>query len=197
MKVLVACEFSGRVRDAFVRRGHDAWSCDLLETELPGNHIVGNVLDIIADNWDMIVVFPPCTYLSNAGAVRMFPKRNLAKERYAKMLEGKAFFLAILNAPCDQIAVENPLPLSIAGLPPYTQIIQPYLFGDPVRKRTCLWLKELPPLLPTKIVRPEMNWISAGSKGRPKHAVIAKHRDPKTRSLTFYGIADAMAEQWG
>jgi hypothetical protein len=202
MRVLCACEESQQVTIAFREMGHDAYSCDVESCSggYPEWHIQSDVTQILKLEWDMVIAFPPCTYLSNAGAVRMFPGKQLDQKRFEKMMEAKAFFNMFLAHKCPRIAIENPRPLTIADLPRESQVIQPYEFGDPVRKATLLWLKGLPPLLPILgpgIVKPRMNWISAGPKGRPAHAVLAKHRDRKTRSKTFPGIAKAMAEQWG
>jgi hypothetical protein len=150
--------------------------------------------------WDMIIAFPPCTYISNMGAARLFPSGQLNQERYQKGLAGKEFFLQFFNADCELIAIENPVPSSIFQLPKYTQIIQPWQFGHPYTKRTCLWLRGLPPLRPTNIVQPECNWVSGGSKksdGTRRKTKSTGFRDGKTRSKTFPGIAEAMANQWG
>ena len=192
MRVLIACEYSGRVRDEFVKLGHDAWSCDILPTETQGNHYEGNVLDIINDGWDLMIGHPPCTYLSNAGARFLYPKGQLNQERLAKGLEAKQFFMALYNANIPKIAIENPVPSTVYGLPKYTQSIQPYEYGHPFQKRTCLWLKGLPKLVPTKIVVERQstkvagNWFNKGGKDRQKE-----------RARTFEGIAKAMATQWG
>lgn len=192
MKVLVACEFSGIVREAFRKKGHDAWSCDLLDTEIPGQHYKGDVFDIINDGWDMMIAHPPCTYLSNAGAKFLYPKGILNQERLEKALKAKEFFLSLWNAPIPKVAIENPVPSSVIELPRYSQIVQPYYFGDMQQKKTCLWLKRLPPLIgfidavniqSTKI---SGNWFNKGGKDRQKN-----------RARTFQGIANAMAEQWG
>ena len=192
MRVLVACEFSGIVRDAFAARGHDAWSCDLLPTERPGNHIQGDVLSILGDGWDLMIAHPPCTYLSNAGAKHLYRGKQLNLDRLAIGLKAKEFFMALLNAPISQVCVENPIPSTVFMLPPRTQIIQPYEFGHPQQKKTCLWLKNLPPLVATDIcavadsTRTAGNWFNKGGKERQKN-----------RAQTFPGIAKAMAEQWG
>lgn len=201
MKVLIACEFSGIVRDAFIKLGHDAWSCDLLPTEKPGPHIQGDVLEILDDGWDLMIAFPPCTYLSNAGACRLYPSKGvLNEERYQKGLEAKAFFMELLSASIEKIALENPVSSKIFEMPPHTQQIQPYCFGHPYTKRTRLWLKNLPLLQPTNEVKPIGPYVPAGTgrKDRNKYgAAIRKGGDAKNRSLTFQGIADAMADQWG
>ncbi len=202
MRVLCACEESQTVTIAFRNRGHEAYSCDIQECsgDHPEWHIQGDVFPILKEQWDMVIAFPPCTYLSNAGAVRMFPNKVLNQQRYEKMLKAKSFFEMFLALKVSKICVENPMPLSIAQLPKPSQVINPFEFGEPVRKKTYLWLKGLPPLLPilgNGMVKPEMNWISAGSKGRPENAVKAKFRDQKMRSKTFRVIAEAMANQWG
>lgn len=192
MKVLIACEYSGRVRDAFARLGHEAWSCDLLPTETPGNHYQGSVLDIIGGGWDLMIAHPPCTYLSNAGARYLYPQGKLNQERLEKGLKAKEFFMALYNANIPRIAIENPTPSKVYGLPQYSQSIQPYEYGHPFQKRTCLWLKGLPMLVPTQIVEERQstkipgNWFNKGGKDRQKE-----------RARTFQGIADAMADQWG
>lgn len=142
MRVLVACEYSGIVRDCFASLGHDAMSCDLLPTEKPGPHYQGNVFDVLDDGWDLLIAHPPCTYLSLAGACRMYPsKGEINHERLKKAMEAKEFFLRLLNHPIPKICIENPRPLSVVGLPPESQVIQPWMFGDPYTKRTHLWLK--------------------------------------------------------
>lgn len=153
------------------------------------------------ESWDLIIAHPPCTYLSNAGARWLYAGGELNKERYRKGLDGKKFFMAMLNANCPRIAVENPIPSSIYDLPQYTQIIQPYQFGEPWSKKTCLWLKGLEPLQPTNIVEDYKPYCSSGSYSGthdPKYkGASRKGGSAKSRSKTFYGIAKAMAEQWG
>lgn len=155
--------------------------------------------------WDLIIGHPPCTYLSNAGAVRLFrgkgdgEYKTVNVERLMNGIRGRDMFMTILNADCEHIAVENPVPSAIFAMPEYTQIIEPWQFGHPYSKRTCLWLKNLPPLKPTDIVEPVLGWVSAGSKkadGTPREYKGGKFRDSKTRSKTFKGIAEAMADQW-
>lgn len=202
MRILVACEESGRVTAEFRRRGHEAYSCDILPTSggHPEWHIQGDVLPLLSEKWDMIIAFPPCTYLTNASAVRMRVKGQIVKDRYEKMLEGRAFFLALLNADCPRIAVENPTPMKLAELPPYQQAIQPWEFGHPYSKRTCLWLKGLPPLMATEIVEHHEPYVNGGCKdahGNYRRFQGRKERDPINRAKTFPGIAKAMAEQWG
>jgi hypothetical protein len=192
LKVLVACEFSGKVRDAFAKLGHDAWSCDIIPTDAPGNHYQGDVTDIVNEGWDLMIAHPPCTYLSNAGARFLYPKGILNNDRLAKGLEAKQFFMLLYNANIPKICVENPTPSKVYGLPPYSQTIQPYEYGHPFQKRTNLWLKGLPKLIPTNIVSERQsskvpgNWFNKGGKDRQKN-----------RAETFQGIADAMAKQWG
>lgn len=192
MRVLVACEYSGVVRDAFIRGGHEAMSCDIIPTDAPGAHYQGSVLDMLNDGWDLMIAHPPCTYISNAGARHLYPKKALNRDRYNKGMEAVEFFMQLYNADIPMIAVENPIPSKIFGLPQYSQTIQPYEYGHPFQKRTCLWLKNLPLLKPTNIVEKGQstkvvgNWFNAGGKDRQKN-----------RAKTFEGIADAMAEQWG
>lgn len=193
MRVLVACEYSGTVRDAFIRAGHYAASCDLLPSDSPlGDHYQCSVLDILDHGWDLMIAHPPCTYLSNAGAVHLYPKKVLNQERLKKGMEAKEFFMQLLTSSIEKIAIENPVPSKIFGLPQYHQVIQPYEFGHPFQKKTCLWLKNLPPLMATMYVQQSEstkvagNWFNKGGKDRQKN-----------RAKTFDGIANAMAEQWG
>lgn len=147
MKILVACEESQAVTIEMRRLGHEAYSCDILPCSggHPEWHLQVDALELLKMKWDMIIAHPPCTYLTNAGAVRMRVNGEIQEERYAKAMEAKEFFLRFLNADCERIAVENPTPMKLVGLPEYTQAIQPYWFGHPYSKRTCLWLKGLPP----------------------------------------------------
>lgn len=194
MRVLVACEESQRVCSEFRRLGHEAYSCDVQPCSggHPEWHLQQDVISLLNQKWDLIIAHPPCTYLSNAGARHLYPKGVLNEERLKKGLEAKEFFMQIYNADCPKIAIENPTPSKIFGLPKYNQVIQPYQFGHPYTKRTCLWLKGLEPLTPTDIVEVESstkvagNWFNKGGKERQKN-----------RSKTFEGIAKAMAEQWG
>ena len=192
MKVLVACEYSGIVRDAFAAKGHDAWSCDILPTESPGNHYQGDVLEHLDKGWDLMIAHPPCTYLSNAGARYLYPKGKLNEDRYKLGLKAKEFFMLLYNAPINKICVENPISSKIFALPKHTQTIQPYEYGHPVQKKTCLWLKNLPELKPTNIIYKRQstkipgNWFNKGGKDRQKN-----------RSKFFVGFAQAMADQWG
>lgn len=201
MKVLVACEESQAVTKELRKLGHEAYSCDIIPCSggHPEWHIQVDALELLKIQWDMIIAHPPCTYLTNAGAVRMRVKGEIQPERYAKAMEAKSFFMQFYNADCPRIAVENPTPMKIVGLPPYTQAIQPYQFGHPYSKRTCLWLKGLPNLVPTEIVDHHEPYVNGGCKdarGNYRKFQGRKERDPLTRSKTFPGIARAMAEQW-
>jgi len=195
MRVLVACEYSGRVRDAFIAAGHEALSVDLLPTDQPGPHYQGDIFDVIDDGWDLMVAHPPCTYLANSGAKHLYlgmKKENGPNpERWKNMREGAAFFKSLLNAPIPRIAVENPIMLGharkIIGAGP-TQIIQPWQFGHGETKATGLWLKNLPPLVPTDIV---------DGREQRVHMMPPGPLRWKLRSTTFQGIADAMGQQWG
>ena len=191
MKVLIACEFSGTVRDAFIKQGHDAWSCDLLPTEVEGPHIQGDVLNILNDGWDLMIAHPPCMHLATSGA-RWF--KNKEKEQK----EALEFVSLLLNAPINKIALENPISIISSRIRKPDQIVQPWMFGHPEQKSTCLWLKNLPLLKPTNIVdKGEMHVTKSGKK-LPKWYNIPPREDRwKMRSKTFEGIAAAMAEQWG
>ncbi len=222
MNVLVACEESQAVCKAFREKGHNAFSCDIQECSggHPEWHIQGDALKIINpktravdynEEWcgiefltsdgklhqitgkrDLIIAHPPCTYLSNAGARFLYPKGVLNEDRLKLGLAAKEFFMTFYNADCGKICIENPTPSKVYELPKYTQVIQPWQFGHPVQKRTCLWLKGLEPLTPTEIVEERQsskvagNWFNKGGKERQKN-----------RAKTFPGIAYAMAEQWG
>ena len=204
MRILVACDSSQAVTIELRRLGHEAYSCDLQECSggHPEWHIKADALEIIKLKWDMIIAHPPCTYLTAAGAIRLYDKQHRIKdqERFAKGLKAAKFFREIWAAECQRIVIENPVPMKVFGLPQYSQIIEPYYFGDPWRKRTCLWLKNIPPLLPTEVVEPQGLWVGSTS-GRRDATVYSRYRlkskrDQKTRSKTFPGIARAMAEQW-
>lgn len=202
MRVLCACEESQAVCMAFRDLGHEAYSCDLQECSggHPEWHIKADALELLKMKWDMIIAFPPCTYMTNAGAVRMRVGGVIMEDRYNKAMEAKDFFMKFYEADCPRIAIENPTPMKIVGLPPYDQVIQPYMFGHPWSKRTCLWLKGLPPLMGTLLVDEHQPWVNGGCKdahGNYRRYQGRGERDPKTRSKTFPGIAKAMAEQWG
>lgn len=201
MKVLVACEESQAVTKELRKLGHEAYSCDIIPCSggHPEWHIQVDARELLKMKWDMIIAHPPCTYLTNAGAVRMRVKGEIQPDRYAKAMEAKSFFMQFYNADCPRIAVENPTPMKIVGLPPYTQAIQPYQFGHPYSKRTCLWLKGLPNLVPTEIIDRHEPYVNGGCKdahGNYLKFQGRKERDQLTRSKTFPGIAKAMAEQW-
>lgn len=199
MRVLAACEESQAVTIAFRELGHEAYSCDLLPCSggHPEWHIQGDALELLKEPWDLVIAFPPCTYMTKAGAVRMFVNGQIVPERYELAMKAKQFFLAFLNVPCPKVAVENPTPMKIVGLPPCTQAIQPWMFGHPYLKRTCLWLKGLPPLMATDIVWENVvPYVNGGNNGRPGSRV-GFARSPRVRSKTFPGIARAMAQQWG
>ena len=205
MKVLIACEYSGIVREAFKKRGHEAWSCDILPTEIKGNHFEGDVLNYLnleKYKWDLIIAHPPCTYLSNAGACRLYPEKGkLNIERYKKGLEAKKFFMCFYNLDC-KVAIENPVQSRIFELPKHTQEIQPYEFGHPYTKKTRLWLKGLPKLKPTNIIdKSEVKTFIESGTSRYKNTNKNKNRyvarGSKDRSKFWSGIAEAMAQQWG
>lgn len=183
MRVLIACEFSGRVRDAFARRGHDAWSCDILPTDAPGQHIQTDVLSVLSEPWDMLIAFPPCTHLCSSGA-RWWP----AKQKSGEQEQALDFVKMLLGAPIPRIALENPVGLISTAIRSPDQIIHPWQFGHGETKATCLWLKGLPLLTPTNIV--------PGRTARIHRMPPGPHR-AKLRSVTYQGIADAMANQWG
>lgn len=224
MKVLVACEFSGIVRDAFARRGHDAWSCDLLPTEKPGNHIQGDVLEILDDGWDLMIAHPPCTYLASSGL--HWNKKN--PDREVKTEEAMEFIMLLMGADnshnIPMVALENPVGRISTAYRKPDQIIQPYEFGHDASKKTCLWLKNLPLLRPAKFHPPSYRCRCGGTF----EAELGKYGCPyccaangaaklvwgnqtcsgqnnlppspdrwKNRSRTFPGIAEAMADQWG
>lgn len=229
MKVLIACEYSGIVRDAFIAKGHDAISCDLLPTERPGPHYQGDVFDIINDGWDMMIGFPPCTHLANAGGTHFEEKRKNGLQKEAIL-----FFNRLLSAKINKIALENPVGILSSDWYIYThfsdllpelqktgmprkpdQVIQPFYFGDPIRKYTCLWTKNLPKLIWSKSnnlfenatfvepYQPTKSYIRAGSyrTGTIRKLywqdLLPKKDRAKIKAKTFPGIANAMAEQWG
>ena len=188
MKVLVACEFSGTVRDAFTAMGHYALSCDLLPSDKPGEHYQGDVRDILSDGWDLMIAHPPCTYLCNGGNNWLNRRPDLKWRENREVAFG--FFMELINAPIEKICVENPIGCISTKYRKPDQIIHPWMFGHDVRKDTCLWLKNLPKLEPTDIVDPPYRKIDYWST----------KRNPDGRSLksiTYSGIAEAMAAQWG
>ena len=176
----MACEYSGRVRDAFIRNGCDAISCDLLPTDQPGPHYQGDVFDIINDGWDLMVAHPPCTHLAVSGA-RWFHKKRQEQD------EALGFVRRLMSAPIEQIAIENPVSVISSNIRKPDQIIHPWMFGHGETKATCLWLKNLPPLQPTNVV--------AGRENKVHRMPPSAHRW-KLRSVTYQGIADAMGGQW-
>lgn len=181
MRVLVACEFSGRVRDAFISLGHDAMSCDLLPTEQPGPHYQGDVFALISDGWDLMIAHPPCTHLAVSGA-------RWWKNKQREQAEALEFVRRLMDAPIERIAIENPVSVISTAIRKPDQIIQPWMFGDGEVKTTCLWLQNLPALMPTNIVdgREQRCWRMPGGKNQSRN-----------RSRTYMGIARAMAMQWG
>lgn len=218
MRVLVSCEYSGRVRDAFIRGGHKAMSCDLLPTDSPGPHYQGDVRDVIYDGWDLMVAHPPCTYLSVSGM--HWTARGLRDPQLTE--DALAFVRLLMDAPIERIAIENPVSVISSRIRTPDQIINPYEFGHDASKKTCLWLKGLPKLTPTKLI--ELRWVCCGielPEGVGKHGCANCNGDKtarprwgnqtasgqnklapsadrwKIRSETYAGIAQAMADQWG
>ena len=183
MRVLIACEYSGTVRDAFLAAGHQALSCDLLPTEIPGPHYQGDVRDILEDDWDLMIAHPPCTHLAVSGARHFAAKRASGVQD-----EALEFVRVLLNAPIDRIALENPVSIISSRIRKPNQIIQPWQFGHGETKGTCLWLKGLPSLTPTNVVN--------GREARVHRMAPGPNRW-KERSRTYAGIAAAMAAQWG
>lgn len=221
LNVLIACEESQAVCKEFRALGHRAFSCDIQECSggFPEWHIRGDVSALLNGDctfrtsdshthtqrgpWDLLIAHPPCTYLSNAGAARLYKvidkKTYIERDRFEKGMDAKEFFITCLNANCKHKAIENPVPSGVYRLPKYTQSIQPYEYGHPYSKKTCLWLVGLPNLTPTEIVKPLCSWVSGGSKkadGSPRENKGMTFRDGYTKSKTFPGIARAMAEQW-
>ena len=217
LKVLVACEESQRVCTEFRKLGHEAYSCDVQEPSggRPDWHILGDAVPVLrggqivtmdgvshyVDKWDLIIAHPPCTYISNAGACRLYPRKGqLDQARYQKGIEAKNFFMKFYNAPCDHVAIENPIPSKVFNMPPYTQIIQPYEHGEPYSKKTCLWLRGLPEIKPSNIVSEYKPYVSCGTsanKGNKDKAGVSRSGGAsKVRSRTFVGIAKAFATQW-
>jgi hypothetical protein len=198
MKVLVACEYSGAVRDEFIKLGHDAMSCDLLPTDVQGPHYQGDVFDIINDGWDLMIAHPPCTYISRAGARWMYQNNQVNKKRLSQALDAKDFFMRLYNANIEKIALENPTPLQILKMPLPSQAIQPYEFGHPYSKRTLLWLKNLPLLEPTKRVKNYEPFLPSNTGGKKKGQKYSYgiSKNWKESSTTFKGVAKAMADQW-
>ena len=203
MRILIACEFSGIVRDAFIQAGHETVSCDLLPTEKPGPHFQGDIFSILDSRWDMVIAFPPCTDLCSSGA-RWFAEKR-ADGRQGKSIE---FFLRIADFDCPKICIENPVGIMSRIWRKPDQIIQPWQFGHAETKATCLWLKGLSPLVPTKIVEPDFMRDENGNfkldkKGKRYSRIhwmsgrMAAEQRRKERSRTYQGIADCMAATWG
>ena len=214
MKVLVACEYSGIVRDAFINKGHEAVSCDLLPSESNlGNHYQGDVTNILNDGWDMMIAHPPCTYLAVSGARWFYHPEDkhlpyeerrphpLHPNRKQLQEEALDFIKLLMKAPIEKIAIENPVGVISTKIRKPEQIIQPHMFGHSESKKTCLWLKNLQPLQPTNIVEEEERVVYASGRSMPRWYADAYKLPPeerwKVRSATFLGIAQAMAEQWG
>ena len=193
MKVLIACEYSGAVRDAFTQRGHAAMSCDLLPSDVPGNHYQGDVRDVLNDGWDLMIAHPPCTYLAVSGM--HWTKRGLRDPQLTE--DALAFVRLLMDAPIERIAVENPVSVISSRIRKPDQIIQPWWFGHDASKKTCLWLKNLPRLAPTDML------LGDSKTRRSNQTASGQNRLPpsadrwKIRSATFTGIAAAMADQWG
>ncbi len=191
MRVLIACEYSGAVRDAFIAAGHDAMSCDMLPSEKPGPHYQGDVRGVLGDGWDLMVAHPPCTHLAVSGA-RWF------REKQAEQAEALDFVRLLLNAPIPRIALENPVSIISTRIRKPDQIIQPYEHGHEATKTTCLWLKNLPSIVPTKIVGKGARHVTKSGRSLPEWYNLPPSADRwKLRSATFPGIAAAMANQWG
>ena len=216
MKVLIACEESQEVCKAFRAKGHDAYSCDLQEPSggHPEWHILGDAVQAMRggrivtmdgkfhniEKWDLLIAHPPCTYLSNAGARHLWKGHQLNADRVTLGIHGRDLFMRFWWADIEKICIENPVPSKVFGLPPYTQTIQPYMFGHEYTKKTCLWLKNLPELIPTELVEPVATWCPSGSysnKHDDKHRGMFTTDRAKNRAKTFPGVAQAMAEPWG
>jgi len=192
MRVLIACEYSGTVRDAFIARGHDAMSCDLLPTDAPGPHYQGDVRDVLGDGWDWMIAHPPCTYLSVSGM--HWTTRGL---RDPKLTEDALEFVQLLmDAPIPRIALENPVSIISSRIRKPDQIVHPWQFGHDASKRTCLWLKNLPPLVPTDILPGDAKTRRANQTPSGQNRLGPSPDRWKIRSATYQGIADAMADQW-
>ena len=194
MRILVACEFSGIVRDAFIEQGHDAMSCDLLSSERPGPHYRGDVRDILGDGWDLLIGHPPCTCLSAAGA-HLWPRRE------AEIAEAFRFFLELYNAPVPHVALENPQGWLNTHFRKPDQTFHPWYFGEPYKKRTCLWLRNVPPLMASyHLIGVRESWVNSTNNYRNRFGegyTIGVARSPHDRSRTLPGVAAAMALQWG
>lgn len=216
MNVLIACEESQEVCKAFRAKGHNAYSCDIQEPSggHPEWHILGDAVQAMMggrivtmdgkshyiEKWDLLVAHPPCTYLSNAGARHLWKGHQLNADRVTLGIYGRDLFMRFWWADVDKVCIENPVPAKVFGLPPYTQTIQPYMFGHEYTKKTCLWLKNLPELIPTELVEPVATWCPSGSysqKHGDKYRGMFTTDRARNRAKTFPGVAQAMAEQWG
>ena len=202
MRCLIACEFSGVVRDAFAAKGWDAWSCDLEETERVGNHIVDDVRNVLySEKWDLVIAHPPCTYLTTTGN-RWFGDKYKDKypTRYQDREDALQFFIDLYNAPCERVCIENPIGITSTRFRKPDQIIEPYQFGHPTTKRTGLWLRGLPNLTPTQVVDVEWHYFKSGKRWSQWYYETGNERTPalkaKARNRTFEGVAHAMADQW-
>lgn len=196
MRVLIACEYSGAVRDAFIAAGHDAMSCDLLPSEAPGPHYQGDVRDVLGDRWDLMVAHPPCTYLSVSGM--HWTRRGLRDPQLTE--DALDFVRLLMEAPIPRIALENPVSIISTRMRKPDQILQPWQYGHDASKTTCLWLKNLPALQPTQIIKPRIvngrrRWANQTDSGQNRLSPSADRW--KRRSATYAGIAAAMAAQWG
>ena len=195
MKVLIACEYSGTVRDAFIAKGHDAVSCDLLPTDTPGPHYQGDVFDVINNGFDLMVAHPPCTYLANSGVSHL----HKDAKRWLDLFDGAVFFKKLLNADIPRIAIENPImhkyAKTLIGDVRQSQVVQPWMFGHTEQKATCLWIKGLPNLEETDNVKEEMDKLPKNQRERLHYLPPGPDRW-KLRSTTYQGLADAMADQW-
>jgi site-specific DNA-cytosine methylase len=196
MRVLVACEFSGTVRDAFIKAGHEAVSCDLEPTDKPGPHYQGSVLNILDDGWDLMIAHPPCTHLAVSGA------RHFAKKiADGRQQQGIDFFMALANSKIPRYAIENPIGIMSSKYRKPDQIVNPWEYGHSVTKATCLWLKNLPKLVPTNVVDKGNIWVAKSGKRMSQWyydtSCLPPRERERERNKTFQGIADAMAQQWG
>ena len=200
MKILIACEFSGIVRDSFIKMGHDAMSCDFLPTESPGPHYQGDVKNILGGGWDLMIAHPDCTYLCSSGLHWNKRKKGIESGRPQKTEKALEFVQLLIDAPIPMIAIENPVGCISSRIRKPDQYIHPYMFGDDASKKIGLWLKGLPKLTPTKMVKPRVidglpRWENQTDSGQNK--LPPSEDRGKLRSITYQGIADAMAEQWG
>jgi hypothetical protein len=193
MKILVACEYSGAVRDAFIAQGHDATSCDLLPTDAPGPHYQGSVIDILGDGWDLMVAHPPCTYLSVSGM--HWTTRGLRDPQLTQ--DALAFVQTLMNAPIKRIAIENPVSVISSHIRKPDQIVQPWWFGDDASKKTCLWLQNLPLLTPTNMLEGDAKTRRGNQTASGQNKLPPSKDRWKLCSVTYQGIANAMAQQWG